>query len=129
MYAGFFHDMAHTHGLKPTMLTLGSHREKLPQLDTWREKWSLPALEWHAKKTAERQGTHFHMVDRASVYQRVRSLANDAFSGTGEQPAISLCKETHDVRREAGFCNANCNCLNANVRPHRSLPIYDERSQ
>jgi hypothetical protein len=67
MYAAFFADMARR-GLRPTMLTLGSHREKFPQLDTFHEKWGLPPLEWEAPKTVKREGTHVHMAGREAVY-------------------------------------------------------------
>ena len=122
-YADFFRQMVDL-GLKPSMLTLGTHREKNAQLDTFRARWELPPPEWQPEVTSAREGTHFHMVERGRVYQRVRELAQLAFAGSGTQPSVSLCKETHQLRRETGFCNANCNCLKLQAQAHqRSLPL------
>lgn len=113
-----------TVGIKPSMLTLGTHREKNAQLDTFRARWELPPPEWQPEVTGEREGTHFHMVERGRVYQRVREIAQQAFAGTGTQPSVSLCKETHDLRRDNGFCNSNCNCLKPRAEAlQRSLPV------
>jgi hypothetical protein len=123
-YAEFFRHMVNI-GLRPTMLTLGSHREKSAQLDTFRARWELPAPEWEADVTQTREGTHFHMLERGRVYQRVRELAHKAYEGTGSRPWLSLCKETHDVRRETGFCNSQCNCLKLTKdgQTQRRLPV------
>jgi hypothetical protein len=110
-YEAFFHEMAHEHGLRPTMLTLGSHREKMPMLDVWREKWGLPPMEFEPEKTKGREGTHIHMVGRDQVYAKVGQMILRAFAGTDHVPHVSLCKETHDVRKATGMCNSNCNCL------------------
>lgn len=128
MYADFFADMARI-GLRPTMLTLGSHREKMPQLDTFREKWGLPAMEWEAPKTRGREGTHVHMAGREEVYRDVRDIIIRACAGTGHSPWISLCKETHEVRRDVGLCNANCNCLPQSDAPRRRLELYPGTAQ
>lgn len=42
MYENFLHEVAHEYGIRPTMLTLGTYREKMPQLDAFRETWGLP---------------------------------------------------------------------------------------
>jgi len=124
MYADFFDEMAHKYRLRPIMLTLGSHREKFPQLDTFRAKWGLPAMEWTAAKTAKREGTHIHMVGRSAVYDEVKNIIERAFRGTGFLPWVSLCKETHTVRKESAMCNANCNCLPQSEAPTRRLELY-----
>jgi DNA repair photolyase len=126
MYADFFADMARV-GLRPTMLTLGSHREKMSQLDKFREKWGLPAMEWTAEKTAKREGTHIHMVGREAVYRDVRDIIVHAFAGTSWSPWVSLCKETHTARKEAALLNANCNCLPQTEAPRRRLELYPQR--
>lgn len=48
------------------------------------------------------------MVGRDQVYAKVREMILAAFSGTGHVPHVSLCKETHEVRKTTGMCNANC---------------------
>ena len=45
MYDEFFAGAAAL-GLRPRYVTLGTYREKSHQLDTWREKWGLPPMEW-----------------------------------------------------------------------------------
>ncbi len=124
-YADFFRDMVNI-GLKPTILTLGTHREKSAQIDTFRAWWGLPPPEWEPAVAEVREGTHFHMADRGRVYQRVRELAQQAFSGSDSRPWVSLCKETHELRREIGFCNAQCNCFkltNATSADCTLLPV------
>jgi DNA repair photolyase len=110
-YQAFFSDMAHRFGLRPTMLTLGTYREKSAQLDLWRAKWGLPPAEWEPSKTAGREGTHVHDADRLAKYAAVRDMISKAFKSTGFVPNVSLCKETHEVRKASDMCNANCNCL------------------
>lgn len=122
-YDAFFHEMAHKHGIRPTMLTLGSHREKMPQLDAFRAWWGLPAMEFEAEKTAGREGTHIHMVGRDQVYITVRDMIIAAFAGTGHVPHVSLCKETHEVRKTTGMCNSNCNCLPETPSSRRHLAL------
>lgn len=114
-YAAFFSDMAHGHGLRPTMLTFGTYREKNNQLATWNAKWGLPPVEWTPEKTDGRDGTHIHHAGRGDVYGRVRVIVERAFRGTGFSPAVSLCKETHAVRKAVDLCNADCNCLRGNL--------------
>jgi len=128
MYRAFFSDMAHRHGLRPSMLTLGTYREKTPQLDTWREKWGLPAMESESETTAEREGTHFHIGGRATIYETVARIVVQAFKGSGYLPPVpALCKESHDVRNATGLISANCNCLQApptrEASRRRQLPL------
>lgn len=110
-YAEFFTDIAHGFGLRPSMITLGTFRMKTPQLDTFRAKWGLPAMEWTPETSSSREGTHLHVIDRGRVYTGVRETAIEAFKGTGHTPWISVCKETHAVRKANELCNAHCNCL------------------
>lgn len=107
MYRAFFNDMVHRHRLRPSMITLGTYREKTPQLDTWREKWGLPPMEIELETDSIRDGTHRHAIDRAETYKTIKALV----ASTGSLPEISLCKETHEVRKETAACNARCNCL------------------
>jgi len=95
-------------GLRPAKITLGTYREKNPQLDTWRENWGLPAMECEPKNMVK-AGTHFHLPDteRLLIYDTVANLCRKYFPGS----KIALCKETHQVRRQAKLCNADCNCL------------------
>ncbi|MFI5298753.1 MAG: DUF3987 domain-containing protein [Polyangiales bacterium] len=127
-YTEFFDQLAHRYGLRPSMITLGSHREKNATLDKFRSFWGLPEMEWEAETTTAREGTHHHMVGREDVYRRVRDMIGRAFNGTGVAPWVSLCKETHEVRRATDMCNANCNCLPQTDAPNRRLPIYREPS-
>ena len=97
-------------GLNFGRWTLGTYREKNPQLDAWRERWGLPAMEWRpADEELVRDGTPWHLSDRrrVEVYTTVRDLIRREFPAA----RISLCKETHSVRKAAGICNADCNCL------------------
>jgi DNA repair photolyase len=112
-YREFFNAMAHRFGLRPTMITLGSYREKNAQLDHWRAEWKLPAVEWEPEKTLGRDGTHVHDANREVAYVAVRDMISESYKGTGFMPNVSLCKETHEVRKATDLCNANCNCLRA----------------
>lgn len=115
MYADFFDDMARKHGLRPSMLTLGTYREKTPQLDLWRAKWGLPEMEFEPETTPTREGTHIHVPDRAAIYDAVRAHIARAFENIGHMPHVSLCKETHDVRKATALTNASCNCLTGSL--------------
>lgn len=123
MYREFFNEMVNVHGLRPTMLTLGTYREKNAQLDTFRGKWGLPPMEWSPETTVGREGTHIHDAGRAETYRRVTEMIGRAFRGTAHLPHVSLCKETHAVRKETNLCNANCNCLVETQRHPRSLLV------
>lgn len=90
--------------------TLGGYREKLAQLDLWRDKWGLPAMEWQPDDgELIKEGTHRHLPEarRIEIYATVRDLIQREFP----QGRVSLCKETHAVRKALRLCNADCNCL------------------
>ena len=106
-YDDFFRQAA-SWGIKPRYITLGTYREKNSQLDLWREKWGLPAMEWEPPNLVK-AGTHYHLPaeERASIYRKVAQLALKHLPDS----KISLCKETTDVRKALSLCNADCNCL------------------
>jgi len=118
LYDDFFVQMADL-GIRPTQLTLGTYREKNAQLDTFRDRWSLPAPEWSPLDEAEggvvRDGTHFHVTDRAAIYRRVAVAIESAYRTSPFDPYVSLCKETHEVRRACGMLTAECNCLRSRL--------------
>lgn len=90
--------------------TLGTYREKNAQLDAWRERWGLPAMEWEpGDEEIERDGTHRHLSfkRRVQIYRRVTDMIRSEYPSA----KISLCKETHAVRKLVDLCNADCNCL------------------
>lgn len=90
--------------------TLGTYREKNPQLDAWRERWGLPAMEWQpGDDEMTRDGTHRHLPEarRIEIYSQVRDIIRREFP----QARVSLCKETHVVRKAVAACNSDCNCL------------------
>ena len=122
MYADFFADMVRV-GVRASMITLGTYREKTPLLDVWGRWWGLPAMEFDPEVGDSRQGTHRHVIERASIYRTVAKLVGCAFSNTGHTPWVSLCKETHDVRKATGLCSANCNCLPASKADKWRLPL------
>ncbi len=100
-------------GLRPARITLGTYREKTPQLDTWREKWGLPAMEWEPADMAK-HGTHFRLpaAKRAPIYRTVIGLCEKYFPDT----TVDFCKETHDLRAELGLSGSCCNCLKGATR-------------
>ncbi len=122
VYSDFFVDMVRV-GLKPSMITLGTYREKNPQLEAWGRRWGLPAMEFGPEVGDGREGTHHHVVERAEIYNTVATLITGAFSNTGHAPWVSLCKETHDVRKATGLCSANCNCLTETKADKWRLPL------
>jgi len=95
-------------GLRPRRITFGTYREKNPQLDIWREKWGLPAMEWEPDHLTK-DGTHNRSpeTDRCAIYQAVAGLCRKYFPAS----TVGLCKETYAVRDQVGLCNAHCNCL------------------
>lgn len=106
-YADFFAEAAGM-GIRPRYVTLGTYREKTPQLDTWREYWGLPPMEWEPAEMAK-EGTHLHVPEseRVKIYAVVRDLSRKYLP----ESRVSLCKETHSVRKQLRLCNADCNCL------------------
>jgi DNA repair photolyase len=97
-------------GIRFRYWTLGTYREKNPQLDGWRERWGLPPMEWHPDETdLVKEGTHYRLSDekRMETYTRVIDLIRREFPDA----RIGVCKETHTLRRKLGLCRACCNCL------------------
>jgi hypothetical protein len=56
-----------------------------------------------------KEGTHYHVpeAERVAIYRVVTDLARRFFP----KSRVSLCKETHSVRKQLALCNADCNCL------------------
>lgn len=109
LYAAFIAQVKAT-GITFTYWTLGTYREKNHQLDGWRQRWGLPAMEWQpGEEELVQDGTHRHLPARRriEIYTTVRDLIKREFA----LARVSLCKETHDVRRTLALCNADCNCL------------------
>ncbi len=98
----------HRMGINFRYWTLGTYREKNAQLDHWREYWGLPKMEWEPAELI-RDGTHRHLSVplRIEIYRTVANAIRTEFP----QSRVSLCKETHDVRKALMLCNADCNCL------------------
>jgi hypothetical protein len=90
--------------------TLGTYREKNGQLDDWRARWGLLPMEWQPENhELVHDGTHWHLPEarRVAIYTTVRDLIRQQVPDA----RVSLCKETHSVRRAVALCNADCNCL------------------
>ncbi|MFC2037483.1 spore photoproduct lyase family protein [Chloroflexota bacterium] len=90
--------------------TLGTYREKNTQLDDWRQRWGLPAMEWQPEEDELiKDGTHWHLSlkQRVMIYRSMRDIIRGEFP----QAKVSLCKESHAVRKRLNLCNADCNCL------------------
>ena len=106
-YAEFINQVLRM-GINFRYWTLGTYREKNALLDHWRERWGLPAMEWQPTDLVE-DGTHWHLptARRIEIYQTVTNLVRREFP----QARMSLCKETHDIRKALMLCNADCNCL------------------
>jgi hypothetical protein len=97
-------------GLSFRYWTLGTFRQKNPQLDAWRERWGLIPLEWDPSDgDLVQDGTHLHLPEqrRIRIYSVIAGLIRSQFPDA----TIGLCKETHSVRRLMGLSNAKCNCL------------------
>lgn len=107
MYAHLFAKIQDLN-LRPSRITLGTYREKNRQLDYWRERWGLPPMEWVPPELSK-EGTHRHLPEdhRIEAYTTIKSMLGRTMPDT----PVSLCKETHTVRKETGLCGANCNCL------------------
>lgn len=107
LYAAFFAEIARM-GINFRYFTLGTYREKNVALDFWREKWGLLPMEWEPTDL-EQDGTHRHLPPsrRLEIYRAVRDLIRRELP----QARVSLCKETHAVRKALMLCNADCNCL------------------
>lgn len=108
-YENFIEDIK-ARGIKFRYWTLGTYREKNAQLDGWRERWGLLPMEWHPQDNElVKDGTHWHISEqrRIDIYTKMQKIIQRAFSTA----RISLCKETHSVRRAVSMCNSDCNCL------------------
>ncbi len=107
LYADFVAEAARL-GIDFRYWTLGTYREKNKQLDGWRERWGLPAMEWEPDNMVA-DGTHRHLPPerRVEIYKTVRDIIRREMP----QAKVSLCKETHEVRKAVVLCNAECNCL------------------
>lgn len=106
-YRSFFAEVKQT-GITFAYWTLGTYREKNVQLDAWRERWGLPPMEWQPEEVMQ-DGTHRHLVEekRIAIYRTISADIRREFP----HARISLCKETHAVRKALALCNADCNCL------------------
>lgn len=108
-YQAFAAD-AKSKGVKFSLWTLGTYREKNSQLDGWRERWGLPPMEWHpAPEDLIRDGTHYRLSDekRLDVYR----VAMDIIRSEFPEAPVGVCKETHALRKKLMVCKAGCNCL------------------
>jgi DNA repair photolyase len=108
-YASFIADVKNM-GINFRYWTLGTYREKNTQLDSWRERWGLPPMEWQpSENELVKDGTHRHLPEerRINIYRKVSALIRREFP----KARVSLCKETHTVRKALALCNADCNCL------------------
>lgn len=97
-------------GLNFRYWTLGTYREKNSQLQAWADRWGLSPMEWQPEVgELVHDGTHWHLSAerRAEIYHTVRDTILGQFPGT----KVSLCKETHLLRKKLALCNADCNCL------------------
>lgn len=107
MYDEFF-NRCREMKLRPQRITLGTYREKMPQLDVWRDKWGLPEVEFE-RAAMQRAGTHWHVSDdsRVNTYKTVNTLCQKYLP----ESEVGLCKETYAVRKKAGLSRPCCNCL------------------
>jgi len=97
-------------GLNFSRWTLGTYREKNPQLDAWRRWWKLPPMEWQPDDhEMVKDGTHRHLPEsrRIEIYLTIKDIIKREFPNAN----IGLCKETYTVRRAVGLNKAYCNCL------------------
>jgi DNA repair photolyase len=108
-YATFAADVRNR-GINFRYWTLGTYREKNTQLDAWRERWGLPPMEWQLPDNElVKDGTHRHLSEehRIAIYRKTTDIILREFP----KARVSLCKETHTVRKSLALCNADCNCL------------------
>ncbi len=99
-----------TLGLNFRYWTLGTYRQKNSQLQAWAKRWGLPKMEWQPNyDELVKDGTHWHISPerRLEIYRSAREIILGQFP----QASISLCKESHTIRKELSMCKANCNCL------------------
>lgn len=103
-----FVDECREAGLLPTLVTLGSYRQKNAQLLAWAERWGLPRLEWQPEDLVA-DGTHEHLgyEIRVELYRALMEMCREVWPGA----QVGLCKETRAVRRALGLQRARCNCM------------------
>lgn len=90
--------------------TLGTYREKSPQLQAWSQRWGLAPMEWQPSVDEMiHDGTHWHLPFRQR--RETYSFMFDLIRQTFPDARIGLCKETHTMRKLLTLCNADCNCL------------------
>jgi DNA repair photolyase len=105
-----FVQQVHQAGIEFRYWTLGTYREKNAQLQAWAQRWGLQPMEWQPEEDElVHDGTHWHLSiqRRVEIYQTVRELIREEFP----EAKVSLCKETHSIRKALALCNADCNCL------------------
>lgn len=105
-----FAKQVHQSGIEFRYWTLGTYREKNTQLQAWAQRWGLQPMEWQpGEDELVHDGTHWHLSveRRIEIYQIVRDIIREEFP----QAKVSLCKETHSIRKALALCNADCNCL------------------
>ncbi len=109
IYATFFSAAARD-GHKPMGITLGTYRQTQPALKAFSRLWGLPAMEW-TPPALEHDGLHYHLprAPRLEIYGYLLNTIRAAWSGIGA-PAVALCKESRDLRREVGLDHGVCNC-------------------
>jgi DNA repair photolyase len=97
-------------GIKFRYWTLGTYREKNSQLQAWADRWGLQPMEWQPNEDElMHDGTHWHLSvkRRLEIYRDVSKIIKNQFPNA----KVSLCKETHTIRKSLNLCNADCNCL------------------
>jgi len=124
-YRAFFAEIKRL-GIHFTYYTLGTFRQKNDQLAVWAAYWGLRPMEWQPEPgEMVKHGTHEHLPAerRLAIYTAVRDMIRAELPGA----RVSLCKETNDVRKAAGLCNADCNCLvSPRARPAgERIPLVD----
>jgi DNA repair photolyase len=109
-YYEFFLD-AVIEGCRPTRLTLGTYREMKRSLLTCANRWGLGEMGW-TPPNMDKDGSHWHIPreERVYTYKTIKSFVEDAWSSVGHKPIVALCKETLEVRKQAGIDHAHCNC-------------------
>ena len=108
-YTSFISDIK-SRGINFNYWTLGTYREKNSQLNIWRERWGLLEMEWQPEENLLlKDGTHWHLPEskRIDIYKQILNKIRCQY----QNAKVSLCKETHSVRRSVNLCNPNCNCL------------------
>jgi len=109
MYRDFIREAAEVGG-RPTRVTLGTYRERSPDLQEWRRFWGLPAPEWEPGELVQ-DGTHRHLPteQRMLLYRTVIQQIAEVWP---QMPRVDLCKEPSDIRQAVGLTGPSCcTCL------------------